>query len=279
MRRIAALSVLLLMAFMLLVDWKSAVDTAMSHDDRWSADSTAARATKCGPEVSTLLLREYDSAVKEIHSRIDQESLLFGFKFSLVGAILGLLFAGQVRGGDDNATGPWRLLTSPQAAAFCWAAVATSAIIDSRILYHQVITAALGTWIRTNVEPFFLAGNIRGWEGYIATEPLPIHHKMYPLLRFNVSLLTYALFAATSVAYGVIAPASQLHDRLLARVCAAGSVGCLIAFYFVGLQFHYWRDEWAPVCLLEVAIGVVAAVFFVWPPCSRPWNRTTKRAH
>src|SRR5690348_14454223 len=37
----------------------------------------------------------YETAVKEIQSRLDQENLLFGFKFALVGSILALLFKTQ----------------------------------------------------------------------------------------------------------------------------------------------------------------------------------------
>src|SRR5438874_562351 len=112
------------------------------------------------------LVKEYDTAINEIHKRLDYEQVLFGLKFTLIGAIMVALFKfmrGDVTASlsppaerpvgarpDDAPVGLASfdaLGRSPVGAAFFWASVVVAAIIDARIQFNAAFIATLGKWV------------------------------------------------------------------------------------------------------------------------------------
>jgi hypothetical protein len=229
---------------------------------------------KPSDEAKEFLSKEYENAVKEIQGRIEQENSLFGLKFTLVGAILALLFTSYLKGGAEKADVPDSksstrrdLFTSPVAACFCWAAVITSAIIDSRIHYHQAVTTALGTWIETHVEPVQLGHGMVGWESYIVSESVMFNSRAYALLRVNANLLTLVLFGATAFIFsGGVKGFETIPDEYATqRVCRAGSWVSFVVFFVVGLYFHYSSFWWRIWCGFWMLMGLVLSAW-VWHP-------------
>jgi hypothetical protein len=149
------------------------------------------------------------------------------------------------------------LFTSPRAALFAWAAVVTSAIIDSRILYHVDLTITLGTWIKTHVEPAFYPSRITGWEAYLADSSRLLASRSYPLLRLNANLLTLVLFSATVFVFSGLASSTAPSDTLR-RICRAGCAAALVVCFLAGLHFHFAEPSWVLFCVAAVAVGLVA---------------------
>ena len=80
------------------------------------------------------LMEEYKTAVKEIQTRLDHEKIYYMLKFSLVGAVLALLFTTYSREKEITFQ---KFRNNQIAACFCWAAVLASALVDTRILNNQ----------------------------------------------------------------------------------------------------------------------------------------------
>lgn len=224
------------------------------------------------------LLRQYETAREEIRVRIEQESLLFGFKFTLVGAILALVFGSHLRGlrlarlnaehaadeAADTSERPRGYLVSPLSACIFWAAVVCSAIIDTRILFHADVMVTLGSWIRDNVEAQLLERPI-GWEHYVSEESALFGSRMYSLLRFNIHLLTLVLFAVTTLTFSgeLVSAEDPDHGAAIRRICLFGSLGSFVCFFLVGIHFHYWTPLWIGWCIVLLAAGIVVS-FVLW---------------
>lgn len=232
------------------------------------------------------LLGQYDTAVAEIRGRIQQEHVLFGLKFSLVGAILALMFAGTVINRDE-AGSPRHVFGTPVAATFCWSAVTTSAIIDARILYNADLIEALGTWIAQHVEPAMLQ-DVIGWEKFLDSEYPLFHERFYPLLRIDAQLLTLVIFFAIVYAYICVLPAKERSaaresspdsdrgamiqaPRAIYLVCVGGSTACFLAFFFVSIHFYARHPMWILGCFGSALIGACVSAYL--------WHRTWKRDH
>ena len=205
------------------------------------------------------LLHEYENAVKEIHMRLDQESKLFTLKFSLVGAILGLLLAGFFMEKHKDIKKEHQLFVSPLAVAFCWAAIITSGVIDNRILYNNNMVISLGTWIRDYVEPKFLSSSYHGWERYFSETGSLLKSRLYPFLRLNACLLTLVLFSFVTIIYSERSNSVSSDRARLRKYCYTGSIGAIIVFSLVGIQFHYTEPIWTLYCIVIMIIGVFGA--------------------
>ena len=194
------------------------------------------------------LIRQYENNVKEIHERLNQESLLFALKFTLVGAVLAVILNRVWKEGQDFT----RLRDSPAAAAFFWAAVVVSTIVDLRIFFHVHMIGTLGTWIRDHVETVLLPGEVVGWEHYLSGYPNFMTYKLYPLMRLFNHLLTLLLFAFAAV---IFLAQGSIKARAVTRIggCASFCVLGLAAF-----QFHPQEPLWWAGCLALGALGCLA---------------------
>jgi hypothetical protein len=226
----------------------------------------------------SLLQKEYDTATKEIQMRLEQESLLFSYKFSLIGAILAvLLIRGYQKSSQKHradSSSPLLLGRSPESIVIFWAAVITSGIIDSRILYHADMTVTLGKWIRDYVEPVLLGRNITGWETYLSAKSLLIGSTVYPLLRINTSILTLSLFAAVNymlrysdpVRYDIPLGKDDDSERDKEfKLSFYGSISAFLVFSLVSIHYHYNDGTWIVWTFILFAIGVVSS-YLLWHP-------------
>jgi hypothetical protein len=210
------------------------------------------------PEQRQYLQEAYGNAVKEIQSRLEQESLLFGFKFALVGSILALLYRTPEKKEDSN-----RLLVTARSACFVWAAVITCGIIDTRIHFHHNIIGMLGTWIRQQVEPVMLGETVVGWEWFWGHESSLLRSRIYPLLRLNTSLLTFVLFVAAAY---VSLPNAASHEqddetrRSVRKYCRAGCLASFSVFFLVSVHFH--PDK--PAMLVAYGVLLLAGGMVSW---------------
>ena len=296
-----SLSLMLLSASMLLIDY-GPIFLDLSNDVRidqrkfiqnhtTQSGKNRPETALAGPVDSTgfaFLLKEYDTAVQEIRMRLEQESLLFSLKFSLVGAILAMLLINISKTSREfKAKTKSFLSKSPEAACLCWAAVVTSAIVDTRILFHNDFIAMLGTWIRLYVEPKLLGSHMIGWETFLYPNSALFESLCYPLLRSNTTVLTLMLFAyVTYVFSGSYARADLLsseqdsvgHYASTRRLCFTGSVLSYAAFFLVNSHYHYTSRIWIICGLGWMIIGMLSS-YCLWrnlPPTVKGVKLSTR---
>lgn len=216
--------------------------------------------TTTTPVQREMLLEQYRVVAGEIQSRIEQESVLFALKFTLAGSILAVLVTTFIRAGAghprEGPTGGGEWIKHPSVAAFLWAAVLTSAIVDTRIQFHVDLIIALGGWVRNVVEPALLGTDLAGWETYLADRG-PMESTIYPLLRANAVLLTLVLFAFTVLVFRTSA-GQEPAGNLVRRICQAGSAGSFVVFWMVGIHYHYQFTLWILICVAIAAAGITA---------------------
>jgi hypothetical protein len=184
-------------SILLLIDWGN-VFGWFTPDDRQNTINKK-QELKIGNPLQDdpsrqFLYRQYETAVQEIQNRLNQENLLFGLKFTLVGGVLALFFSYRLKGNNENKLD--NLRGSPLAACFFWAAVITSSIVDCRILFNADFIITIGTWINQVVEPAMLDNHKMGWEHFISTSKL-IKSGDYPFLR-------WWLYCAGITAVGIV---------------------------------------------------------------------------
>jgi len=224
------------------------------------------------------LEREYDNAVKEIQERIRQEGVLFGFKFTLVGAILALIFSNRIlpavlhRGRSasspdesghplDESQSPPMLQEIPATALFCWAAIATSAIIDTRILYNAESMRTQGDWIKQHVEAVLIGNGLVGWERFIDERSPFFRSHLYPLMRANAHVLTLVLLIGTAYLFSEAFARGPARGWIQARmICRAGGIASFAIMWLGALSFHYQQPGWALWCTVWLVVGVVACL-------------------
>jgi len=288
-RRVFWFGVLLFSAAGLLFDWPQVIRSFREHGKQgYSTTVSKKEAAKAGGQASlqpgmaintnsgsahlTLdddqkkyLAAAYETAVKEIQARLEQENVLFGLKFALVGSILALLYR------DGNQSDG--LINTVRSACFVWAAVVTSGIIDTRIHFHQDLIAVLGTWVKEQVEPAMLGSSITGWETYLRQNGRLMQEPIYPLLRLNTNLLTFVLFAAVayvSLQFSRIpkegsGTSTEDEGRPVIRTyCKAGSLTALFVFLLVGIHFNPAMPRWLATDIMLALLG--------WWSCCRIWG-------
>jgi hypothetical protein len=224
------------------------------------SDPAARKALNADSLSRGLLIRQYENAVLEIRARLEHENLLFSLKFTLVGAILGLLIADYVKKSTRRRR-QLEIFGSPLAALLLWSAVITSAIIDSRIHYNADIIMSLGDWIRKDVEMAIHPIFVTGWETYLAfISPLFRSH-LYPVLRANANVLTLILLAAATFLYSG-RTTSSTRSRLVARICRYGCTMAMVVFMLVGLHFGLISLTWVLITIAFSAFGIICAFRF-----------------
>jgi len=215
------------------------------------------------------LLKQYDTAITEIQMRLTQESQLFALRFSLVGAILALLFSDYllqvIRVQRTNNSVQKQLglhfFNSIPACCFCWAAVITSALIDNRVNHHGDFLTALGRWIAEYAEPALLNKDYKGWEQYLSTSGV-FSSKFYAILQLNTKLPTLVLFGVTVLSFSWRAFQSDndtVSDQLK-QVCRIAAAVCFGVFALHAYHFYY-KQPWG---LLPAGFFWVAGSMLCW---------------
>lgn len=267
-------ALVILFAFMLQIDWPALFGLLSNEGRDQSILEIPIKVELKQPQEINFLIKQYDNAVKEIHERLHQESVLFAMKFSLVGAILALMFTSTVISFKNikGETDPLRttlLFNPPLIAMFCWAATITSAIIDTRIMYHTDLIVVLGTWIKNHVEPvLYSSSQLIGWENFLASKNLKSRlftSQLYPLLRSDTSILTLFLFLANTIVFSIKRLSYSNNNKPFRTVCAVGSIGCFVIFFLVSIHFQYDKSisilsaniPWIIVCLLTSSLGIL----------------------
>ena len=162
-----ALAILALLPVVLLID--------LSRDR--PLDSSVMRQPGCHVAAHYLnasrdgIIQQYNIASAEISRRLGHEHLLVVLKFTLAGAIIALMFKfysefSKPTGSDVKEIGHKWFTPSRGAAVCSWVAVAICCIVDIRIQANSRILAALGDWIRIEVEPCILPIYFMGWEWF-----------------------------------------------------------------------------------------------------------------
>ncbi len=157
-RRSLLLLLTLILAASLLIDWPSSL-LNISNDSRIERSISLPPVGAIGDKANELLLNQYGNAVKEIQTRLQQENVLFAMKFSLVGAILGLMFNSAIKSQSrlksssvENSTITQEMKSDKNLffvnnwttiALFCWAATITSAIICIIVMLLLVLVLGL----------------------------------------------------------------------------------------------------------------------------------------
>ena len=177
------------------------------------------------------MLEEYKTVAGEIRLRLEHEHTMIALKFTLVGAVLGVILYAQ----QKSTTPPESPIHSTWAALCCWAAIVVSAIVDLRRQTNVDAIAQLGNWIGS-IESRLLPGST-GWEQFIAAQNPFWGSRFYPLLRLERELLTWALYL---LAITLFVPHRGDEDVRVTDVIARlfGSVTFLL-FGLYALHFHY----------------------------------------
>jgi hypothetical protein len=206
------------------------------------------------------LLREYENAVKEIQSRLEQENLLFAVKFTFVGSLIAVFFYRYRENKSESQKDVFVLLRESTLAAFLfWAAVITCGVIDCRIFFHVDIINTLGEWIRYHVEPATLTPQgITGWEHFVPRSNF-FTSRLYGLLRLSVHLLTVILFVASILVFPEVKRGSTL-----ATVNVVGSCGALIVIALAALHYRYADTAWLLTCGIALAAGIISRTCAYW---------------
>lgn len=240
-------SLLTVCATLLCVDVFGIFGGGHENESRYAhVDQRAAQAwNTLDDHGKNFLEREYDTAVKEIGTRIEYENVLFSLKFTLIGATLFLLF-------QKAGPRPAWLERTTIAALVAWAAVTVAALTDFRSMTNQHFLMLLGAWIRRYEELRLGTPAINlAWESFLADELLA--RKFYPALRVSSQILTALLFSVTAAIF-VLQPYTR--DR---RAVLVSRVGALVSIAFMtAASVSLRRNSLAPC--MHVTLGIVAAI-------------------
>jgi hypothetical protein len=215
--------------------------------------------------------KQYDTAINEIHKRLDYEQVLFGLKFTLIGGILYTLIAFikkdlSIEQDAKSPTVPARdesplsgasfdaLGRSPLAAAFFWASVVVSAIIDARIQFNAAFIATLGGWVRQVESVMLTQAPADGWEHYLRDRGL-MSNASYPFVRMSWALVTWLLFAVTVFVFVMPSETSNKRTRTLSRAFGVFAFG---AFALSSIGFRPERNDVVLHSLIWGALGSAA---------------------
>lgn len=197
------------------------------------------------------LLKEYETATRELQSRLEQEHTMLQLEFTLVGAVFGFVL--YLRG---RATGAGSALPihSPLVAACCWAAVVVSAIVDIRRQFNVNVMIQLGTFVKA-IEGRMLPPEVAGWEQWISETKSLWKSCLYPVLRTERELLTYSLFL---LCIFMFKPATRAKDDVFFRLASFFGTVALILFGLYSLQFHYQYGWHFWYCFLVTGLSIAS---------------------
>ena len=204
----------------------------------------------------TFLLKEYETVIQEIRLRLEHEHTMIALKFTLVGAVLGvMLYAHELRGKPIEESS----FRSSWAAMCCWAAVVVSAIVDVRRQFNSDVILQLGDWVKS-IEGHLLTAGVAGWEQYVGSESSLWNSRLFPVLRLERELVTWATYLLCTTMF-VIRHSDQDSERLLQIARLFGTFTYFL-FGLYALHFHYQSRPYSLYCASVTIVGVV--VFNLW---------------
>ena len=152
--------------------------------------------------------------------RLGQEYLLFALKFTLTGAIFGLIFryfpirieppgGGSAEGADGE-----RGLGSLRTISLCgWGAVVACLLIDVRLQLNTRIIVDIGARVRNCLEAHLLTGPNVGWETYFAGIGLSRNSSLSYILTSDRVVMTGMLYFACVYCFVYMPVFSRRLDR------------------------------------------------------------------
>jgi hypothetical protein len=236
----------------LLIDWSSYFDTP--------PPVPVVKQVAISDQERDFLLGEYGVVTQEIHARIEHEHLLFVLKFTVVGAVLGLIF--RSNRGDEGAESYLMKNPTPGMAIVCWGAVAVSAIIDVRTFFNVNLIREAGVWVRS-LEGRMTSGTVPGWEQALAGSGL-WSSAAAPFIVLDRQLLTWALYIVTLYIFVPRDLSNNLsrHQELL-KIAAHALPICILLFGIVGLNYYFGKDYWLFSHGLLTVVLAVGSVFWL----------------
>lgn len=218
------------------------------------------------PGARDFLLREHAVVTREIQARIQHEHLLFVLKFTVVGAVLGLIFrSNSTKPGLDELTAAKSFsgILTPGMALVCWSAVGVSAIIDVRIFFNAALIHEAGAWVRV-LEDGMTAATVPGWETALAASEM-WRSRAYPLLVADRQLLTWVLYLVTLYLFVPRdLPGNRGLQRELLKLAAGALPICVLLFSLVGLSFHVGHPWLGWHVAIAVALAAGATLWLTW---------------
>jgi hypothetical protein len=150
--------------------------------------------------IQKFLLKEYDTAKNEIKLRIEHEGELFNLMFTLIGAVMGIVFYGGAftKAEQENIEDTFER-RNLVISGFCWAALIVGIIVIMRRQINTDVMIQLGQWIRREVECQFLPNGILGWESFLVEQSSLFNSDYFPILKIERELLLSILFFVTFI--------------------------------------------------------------------------------
>jgi hypothetical protein len=198
----------------------------------------------------SFIIEEYKNATHEIGMRLEQEHLLFALKFTLIGAILGLIFryypirSEPPRGGASEGGGGEADLGVLRTICLCgWGAVVGCGLIDVRLQLNTRIITDIGAWIRNCLEAHLLPGPNVGWETYFSEIGLSRNSSLSNFLNSDRLLLTGMLYLACVYCFVYLPIFSRRLDRTVAHellaIARPALLVCVLLFGWSRLYYYF----------------------------------------
>lgn len=213
---------------------------------------------------------QYETASTEIRMRIEDEASLYTYKFTVVGAVLGLLITGLLKSRfenkspDEQDTQGIRKYVLLDSAVFYWVAAIMAALIDARIQFNAYLMGQLGGWIAM-IETSLLANPDVGWEHYIAAATFRTgwHGPFVALDRQLLTLMMFGLALFFGVGHRNLAHENTVSTKMKAYVGKISLCTCMLLYVLSDLvNMPYPRDLLIPTTL--ALLGIVVAFWKVF---------------
>jgi hypothetical protein len=221
---------------------------------------------KAALTAETFLDRQYDTAVQEIRERLGNENVLFALKFTLIGAIMWVLFSLFNR---DKGSGMAfeRFVQKRRVAVFFVAALLCSAIVDTRLRFNAKVIESLGDWVwcveiykRATVSSD--ASLPQYWEHFLHLQLLM---GSYPILRYLCHLLTAIMYAVTLYLF-VVMPRTV--NRSAKRMITTGGGLFFLLLLFVSVSYEplkLYDRTGKPLPFFDGGLpSILVGILFAW---------------
>jgi hypothetical protein len=201
-------------------------------------------------EGENFLIEEYKNAAHEITTRLEQEHLLFALKFTLTGAILGLIFryfpirSEPPRDGASESVGVEADIGPLRTICLCgWGAVFGCGLVDVRLQLNTRVITDIGSWIRNCLEAHLLTGASVGWETYFSRIGLARNSGLSNFLNADRLLLTGMLYLACVYCFVYLPIFSRRLDPRLAHevlvIARPALLVCVLLFGWSRLYYYF----------------------------------------
>lgn len=202
--------------------------------------------TKRGNEFA---LEEYRTVVGEIRERLSNENALFALKFTLVGAIIWMLFSVFGRREHDFQ----RFAQDRRAAVFLMTALLCGAIVDTRLRFNAKVIESLGDWVWC-FERSAAAGTggvSQPWEHFLHIQ---LGKGSLPVMRYFCHFLTPLLFAVGLYLFVVLA--RTVHRSTMTMMINGGALFFALLFVIACSHEPLLGGGWLTLTISFTAMSV-----------------------